>query len=340
MIKKSYLVFFLVVVLVGVTCDGACGTEEKRANVFFSSVIQNGNLVGQPRIIVVEDKVIELVDYRKMYGKYEVTLKIDNKKHVLKEGESLDVGFEITFLEKTEDLAGLAFYISAIPYFDELNEVRIGEGESVLINGHRILFYATPATYDFKVINAEISFDGKGFIFPQYSKVESGDLELWFVGRGVFKYRYLYRDIEGNSFPENVFRIPKTKEANCIVVVGRDAAEEDHETANKIAESLNCDVLYDDQIEESHKKNYNLISVGGPCPPCGKNNPANKITYELVEKGVSQKEYWITGRGSKEGFTYFKDPWGYEKDVVVVAGSDREFTYATGENLIEILSKQ
>ena len=59
----------------------------------------------------------------------------------------------------------------------------------------------------------------------------------------------------------------------------------------------------------------------------------------IVEKGIVKEEYWIEGNGSEEGFTYFKDPWGYGKDVIVVAGSDREYTSVTGEELIKVLSE-
>ena len=235
------------------------------------------------------------------------------------------------------------FYIS---FFGELNEVRleIETEQSVQIKEHKIVALRPGP-------EARINVNNKEYSIIEYDKLELGDLELWYIGWGMrispsgrfytvhLGYRYLYKDIENNTFPENVFRVPKTKEATCIVVAGRNAAEEDHEIADKIAESLKYKVLYDDEIEESHKKNYNLILVGGPSPPCGKTDPANKITYELVEKGIVKEEYWITDNGSKKGFTYFKDPWGYGKDVIVIAGNDREYTYITGEELIEILSE-
>ena len=325
MIRKTCLVFFLILILVSTNF----GAEEKRANV----------RLREGQTIVVDDKEIEVVDYS--YGKKEVTLEIEGEKYILKEGESLDVGFEITFLGKTK--GNFVFYISALPYFDELNEVELETGESVQIKEHEVViekvFFGPDA---FTVI---LFFDGEYSSISQYNKLESEDLEIWISDINLLEniihlgYRYLYKDIENNTFPENVFRVPKTKEATCIVVAGRNAAEEDHEIADKIAESLNCELIYDDEIEESHKKNYNLILVGGPSPPCGKTDPANKITYELVEKGIVKEEYWITDNGSKKGFIYFKDPWGYGKDVIVVAGSDREYTYITGEELIEILSE-
>ena len=325
MIRKTCLVLFLILILVSANF----WAEEKRAN----ARLREG------QTIVVDDKEIEVVDYS--YGKKEVTLEIEGEKYILKEGESLDVGFEIRFIEKTKE--GFAFYISALPYFDELNEVMLKTGESIHIKEHEVVVTDTNLSEG----KAVIIFDDERFFIPIYGKLKSEDLEIWLFGIYYttsstsidLGYRYLYKDIENNTFPENVFRVPKTKEATCTVVVGRNAAEEDHEIADKIAESLKCKVLYDDEIEESHKKNYNLILVGGPSPPCGKTDPANKITYELVEKGIVKEEYWITGNGSKKGFTYFKDPWGYGKDVIVVAGSDREYTYITGEELIEILSE-
>ncbi|MCK4433667.1 MAG: S-layer protein [Methanomicrobia archaeon] len=324
MIRKSCLVFFLLFILV-ITFLGA----EKRANAF----------VYRGESIFVEGKEIELVDYRITNEKYEVTLRIDDNDYVLKEGESLEIEFEITFLEREIDRLSFAFYISALPCFDELKEVILYEGQTAQVKKHEIIIESVDTQKD-RVI---IFFDGEEFFISKYDKLESGDLHIWLfktvIGLSnpyaVLKCRFFYRDVEDTLFPEHVLRIPSTKEANCIVIVGRETA--DHEIADKIAESLNCEVLYDDQIEESHKMSYNFILVGGPCPPCGKTDPANKITYELVEKGLSQKEYWITGNGSQEGFTYFKDPWGHGKDVLVVAGSDREFTYATGENFIELL---
>ena len=323
MIRKSCLVFFLLFILV-ITSLGA----EKRANAF----------VYRGESIFVEGKEIELVDYRITNEKYEVTLRIDGNEYVLREGESLEIGFEITFFGREDDKLSFVFYISALPCFEELKEAIIYEGKTAHVKNHEIIIESVDTQED-RVI---IFFDGEEFFISKYDKLESEDLHIWLFNTviglsnpyAVLKCRFFYRDVEENLFPEHVLRIPSTKEANCIVIVGREGA--DHEIADKIAESLNCEVFYDDQIEESHKMKYNFILIGGPCPPCGKTDPANKITYELVERGLSQKEYWITGNGSREGFTYFHDPWQYGKDVIVVAGSDREFTCATGENFIKI----
>ncbi|MCD6467125.1 MAG: hypothetical protein J7L10_04280 [Methanomicrobia archaeon] len=323
MIRKLSLVSLLILPLV-ITSFGA----EKIANAFVYS--------GES--IFVEGKEIELVDYRITNGKYEVTLRIDGDEYALKEGDSLKIGFEITFFGREDGKLSFAFYISALPCFEELKEAIIYEGKTAHVKNHEIIIESIE-TQEERVI---IFFDGEEFAISKYDKLESEDLHIWLfntvIGLGnsyaVLKCRFFYRDIEDNLFPEHVLRIPSTKEANCIVIVGREGA--DHEIADKIAEFLNCEVFYDDQIKESHKMKYNFILIGGPCPPCGKTDPANKITYELVEKGLSQKEYWITGNGSREGFTYFNDPWQYGTDVIVVAGSDREFTWATGENFIEI----
>lgn len=332
MIKKICLVFFLILILVGATI----GAEEKKANVFLYMT----------QAIVIEDKEIVVDGYIPVDGKYKVVLRIEGEGYILKERESLDVGFEITFLGG--DGINFSFYI---PFFDELDEIGLGHldpsVDAYILYLYKRGYKIKIEDFDFSTNRAKISIDDEEFSMTKYQHLRLEDLEFWFFEYFIYnlnnidrpavylRYRYLYKDIENNTFPENVFRVPKTKEANCIVVVGRNAAEEDHEIANEIAESLNCDVLYDDQIKESHKMSYNLILVGGPCPPCGKTDPANKITYELVEKGIVKEDYWITGNGSKEGFTYFKNPWGYWRDVIVVAGSDREFTHATGEELIK-----
>ena len=84
MIRKTCLVLFLILILVSANF----GAEEKRANV----------VLRKEQSIFIEGKEIELVDYKIVDAKYEVMLRVDGKNHTLKEGESLNIGFEITFI--------------------------------------------------------------------------------------------------------------------------------------------------------------------------------------------------------------------------------------------------
>ncbi len=68
------------------------------------------------------------------------------------------------------------------------------------------------------------------------------------------------------------------------------------------------------EVTEEELRKYNLILVGGPV--------VNVFTRKLVEMNLSQVE-WSKSRGEWE---LLGDPFGYGKDVLIVAGKDRERT--------------
>ena len=292
--------------------------------------------------IRVEGREILLVRYEFAHGTYEVTLEVDGTEYVLTEGEMLDLGYTITFLGKKEPpKLSFAFYISALPQFDELKEVVLYEGQTAQIRAHPI----TVEQVDTDTSSALIFFGGEESFLLRYGGLESEDLHLWLfravIGLSnpyvVLKCRFFYRDTEGILFPEEILRVPATDEPRCVVVVGAAAADQDHITAAALAEALQCEVFSDRGIGEDQRRIYTLILVGGPLPPCGKSEPANTITREIVEKGLVQESYWTTGNGAREGFRYVEDPWGYGNDVLIVAGSDRENTSLSGQYFIEII---
>jgi hypothetical protein len=291
---------------------------------------------------VIHGEEIVLIDYTFTGGTYEVTLRIEGEEYLLREGDSLNRDYTITFLGKKEPpLLSFAFYISALPLFDELKEVILYEGKRAAVGGHEIIVESV----DTAATTALIFFDGEESFLLKYGKLESETLDLWLyrtvIGLSgpyvVLKCRFFYADTEGDRFAEDILRVPSNEEPRCLVVVGARAADQDHITAAAVAEMLQCEVITDTEITEDHKRMNTLILVGGPRPPCGKSDPANLITSEITGRGIIPEEYWITGNGAQEGFRYLADPWGYGTDVIIVAGSDREATSLSGQYFIDVI---
>jgi len=91
-------------------------------------------------------------------------------------------------------------------------------------------------------------------------------------------------------------------------------------------------IINDDEVTIAHKLNYNLILVGGPgmvLQPNGEELPANTLTKEIVEQGLSEID-WYTSTGDYE---YIEDVYS-DKDVLIVAGADRAATRKAVQDLL------
>ncbi len=91
-------------------------------------------------------------------------------------------------------------------------------------------------------------------------------------------------------------------------------------------------VKLDIEIDSLDKQNFNLILIGGPV--------ANQLSKELEDLGIppddgSPVDWMYT---SLEGdFKLYTDPYGTGKDVLMVAGADRDATRLAAERLISKL---
>ncbi len=91
-------------------------------------------------------------------------------------------------------------------------------------------------------------------------------------------------------------------------------------------------VKLDIEIDSLDKQNFNLILIGGPV--------ANQLSKELEDLGISPDDGspvdWAYT--SLEGdFKLYTDPYGTGKDVLMVAGADRDATREAAERLISEL---
>ncbi len=91
-------------------------------------------------------------------------------------------------------------------------------------------------------------------------------------------------------------------------------------------------VKLDIEIETLDKQNFNLILIGGPV--------ANQLSKELEDLLITPDDGspvdWMYT--SVEGdFKLYTDPYGTGKDVLMVAGADRDATRAAAERLISKL---
>ena len=147
------------------------------------------------------------------------------------------------------------------------------------------------------------------------------------------------KKIFGSSkIPDTFFVDPTTENVHVKIVVGENAALEDGLTASQLKSSLSdkidVEIIKDSEVTEEIMKNYNLILIGGPKPPCGREEPANEIVTDLVDSKASHVN-WETSSGEWE---LIEDPWGFGMDVIIVAGKDREATQKAVEKLINDLN--
>ncbi|MCK4433314.1 MAG: S-layer protein [Methanomicrobia archaeon] len=95
-------------------------------------------------------------------------------------------------------------------------------------------------------------------------------------------------------------------------------------------------VVNDDEVTDTMKATSNLVLVGGPgLVVCVGATPqvANTLTQDLVDQGLSVVD-WATSTGEYE---YVADAFAEGKDVVIVAGADRDATRHAVELLLNDL---
>ncbi|RZN46141.1 S-layer protein [archaeon] len=85
--------------------------------------------------------------------------------------------------------------------------------------------------------------------------------------------------------------------------------------------------IKDTEITSDMKSEYNLILIGGPV--------ANKVVQEIIALGLTSFETWATSVGE---FQYYADVFVKGKDVIVVAGKDREATHDAARSFLNSLS--
>lgn len=115
---------------------------------------------------------------------------------------------------------------------------------------------------------------------------------------------------------------PKLFEKDVVIVIGENATQIEMEGAQAIAENLrnltgNVPAIKTDaEITENEKANYNLILVGRPDA-----NGLLRDVYERTNTTKVTKEYPGAGKGVLE---ILKNPWGKDKAMLLVEGSDEE----------------
>ncbi len=134
--------------------------------------------------------------------------------------------------------------------------------------------------------------------------------------------------------PRSFFVDTTNGEPHSIIVVGKNAASMDSISGGLIISKIQAEAYYEDPSKglfrvniwdpqklitndeallESVAKNNNLILIGGPV--------ANRLVAGLVQRGQSKVD-WYTSQGEIEYI-----PHGlYGRDVIIVAGADREKT--------------
>ncbi len=83
----------------------------------------------------------------------------------------------------------------------------------------------------------------------------------------------------------------------------------------------------DGQMGPEEKSDYNLILIGGPI--------ANDIVGELLALGITTIGTWTESEGE---YIHYNDVFVTGKDVLVVAGKDREATTAAARMLLDMMS--
>jgi hypothetical protein len=83
----------------------------------------------------------------------------------------------------------------------------------------------------------------------------------------------------------------------------------------------------DTHVGPTEKSEYNLILIGGPV--------ANDIVGELLALGITSGGTWASSNGD---VILYRDVFVTGKDVLVVAGKDREATTAAARMLLDIMS--
>jgi len=100
-------------------------------------------------------------------------------------------------------------------------------------------------------------------------------------------------------------------------------------TVTKVYVNLDPEALVklDESITPAMKTSYNLILIGGPV--------ANSLVMELVDLGVTEYAFWETATDGACVLIDSDDAWG--RDVLIVAGADRDATAAAALALVQAL---
>jgi len=85
--------------------------------------------------------------------------------------------------------------------------------------------------------------------------------------------------------------------------------------------------ISDKNVTVDAKSDYNLILVGGPV--------ANSVVNELIILGATSMEFWTLSKGD---YVIFNDAFVNGKDVIVVAGKDREATNKAAKSLLNLMT--
>ncbi|MEN6378588.1 MAG: S-layer protein [Methanofastidiosum sp.] len=143
--------------------------------------------------------------------------------------------------------------------------------------------------------------------------------------------------------PRSFFVDTTNGQPQSIIVVGKNAASMDSISGSLIITKIQAEayyedpskglfrvniwdreklITYDELLMEDVAKNNNLILVGGPV--------ANRLVANLVREGKSKVD-WYTSQGDIE---YIPNGLYPGRDVVIVAGADREKTREAVRKLI------
>jgi len=125
--------------------------------------------------------------------------------------------------------------------------------------------------------------------------------------------------------PERDFVINEDGRPTYLIIVGKNAAHADAISAaylfQTLEECIEAQVIQEDvvRVESSLSPEeieaHNLILVGGPI--------ANDMVMQLVDKGLTTVAFWESSDGDA---IHYGNAFSDAREVIVVAGSDREMT--------------
>ncbi|MFQ6050690.1 MAG: S-layer protein [Candidatus Hydrothermarchaeota archaeon] len=151
----------------------------------------------------------------------------------------------------------------------------------------------------------------------------------------MLEYHVKPKDVVvSDPFSISRFDYRKGRNPTFVIVVGENAPELDRETARKISEDKKYalerlpQIINDTSVTEETYSKYHMIVVGGPV--------VNKISVSILNKMPVIVSNANPGWG-KGTLQYIKNPFGKGKDIILVAGSDRDGTKKAGNVLIDIM---
>ena len=146
----------------------------------------------------------------------------------------------------------------------------------------------------------------------------------------------------------------KTGEPKAIIIVGENGAVSDLKMAELLAKAIlrkyndvnekKIDpmsiIVNDTEVTIAMKQRYNIICIGGPGPVVyydekekiwREDEHCNDLTYEMVKTGKSNIN-WFESKGIYEHVSW--DPY-IGKEIIIIAGKDREATARAVDKFIE-----